>query len=600
MKDMIVNLLLRGDSSRMIAMLGKSESRLQRFSNTARHEFNRIKNVAHSLQSKLAGLGMGIGGMMLIKQSAQLDKSLTRIGQTADMSRINVMGLRKELFRMSRETGQSLENIKDGFDVAVQSGLKFREALPVTEAVNKATAVTNAKPDILTSSLTTAAAVFDFDLSKPGQALLLLDKMRVAGKLGKAEMENLASIFPRVGFGAKRAGMSFDQTLAFVEGLSQAESNPERLATLSASWLRLFTNQTYMKKSQNATGVKFFNAKGDRRDALEVFADIKSKYDLLKTDAKKHSFISNFLEGADTETITASVAFLGGNFLENARGFSREINVASGTLMKELPDAINNAVDQTGRLKAALRETADDFSLHLNAGITSAIQKLLNSKEKGGMNMSGKELIAAGATALGVGAIGYRMAGPPLKKLLGRLGGTGVGIAEGKAIEDATGVTPVFVTNMPASGLGSLPGDKTGGMADKATKALKMLAPAGAAAAGATALSVGGAVLTTTTAVRSLADALRGGSGANWINDAWERQKIAIERDVYNPIISMFTPPEAKLPMIYNEDYRKSPESKNNFTFNFQIDKNNRIIGQTSTPDADVRINIARGNFDIR
>jgi hypothetical protein len=299
--------------------------------------------------------------------------------------------------------------------------------------------------------LTTAGAVFDFDLAKPGQALLLLDKMRVAGKLGRAEMENLASIFPRVGFGAKRAGMNFDQTLAFIEGLSQAESDPERLATPSASWLRLFTNNTYMKKAQNATRVSFFDAKGTRRDALDVFADIKEKYDLLKTDAEKHSFISAFLEGADTETITASVAFLGGKFLENARGFSKEIGEASGTLQRELPAAINNGVEQVGRLKAAMREAADSFIKPFNDGISTGIKKLLDAKKDGGMEMSGKEIAAAGFTALGIGYAGYKLGGPALKKFLGNLGGEGVGIAKGKVIEAATGVTPVYVTNWPGS-----------------------------------------------------------------------------------------------------------------------------------------------------
>lgn len=450
MKDMVVNLIVKADASRWLTTLGKSDNHLKTFAGNARRSLKSIKNAASSLQGKLATLGISVGAMMLIKQSAELDKRLIRIGQTADISRIRVMGLRHELFRMSKETGKSVEEISQGFDVAVQAGLKYNEAIKVTDAVNKAAAVTNAQSDVLTSSLTTAAAVFDFDLEKPGQALLLLDKMRVAGKLGRAEMENLASIFPRVGFGAKRAGMNFDQTLAFIEGLSLAESNPERLGTLSASWLRLFTNNTYMQKAQKATGVNFFD-KGARRDALDVFADIKAKYDLLKTDAEKHSFISRFLEGADTETITASVAFLGGEFLDNARGFSKEIKDASGTLKRELPDALNNGVDQVGRLKAAMREAADSFIKPFDDGISMSIKKLLDAKKDGGLEMSGKEIAAAGFTALGIGYTGYKLAGPALKKFLGKLGNTGMGIAEGKAIEAATGVTPVFVTNWPGS-----------------------------------------------------------------------------------------------------------------------------------------------------
>lgn len=588
MKEMVVSLLLRGDGSRLNATLQQSQNRLKTFSSHARREFETIKNAASSLSGKLAGLGISFGAVMLIKQSAQLDQSLTRIGQTADMSRINVMGLRKELFRMSKETGQSMEDLKTSFDVAVQSGLKFKEALPVTDAVNKASAVTNAKADILTSSLTTAAAVFDFDLSKPGQALLLLDKMRVAGKLGKAEMENLASIFPRVGFGAKRAGMNFDQTLAFVEGLSQAESNPERLATLSASWLRLFTNQRYMQKSQEATGVKFFDKKGARRDALEVFADIKSKFDLLKTDAQKHSFISNFLEGADTETITASVAFLEGKFLKNAQGFSKEIDKAAETINKELPDAINNAVPQVGRLTATLREAADEFSQHLNKGITEAIKKLIDSKTKGGFELSGKELAAAAAAALGLGYVGHRLAGPALKKFIGKLGGTGLGIAEGKLIEAATGVTPVFVTNMPTNGLNAVnpasPGKETintkGSWLKRTfpffTKAgLAIGIPAGSAFLAHEYLESGGST-------ESLGSALHGMPESGLPNDAW--------LDKY------LKRPSATMPMIYNNEYKRG-ENKNEFTFNFRIDKNDRIIGNTSTPDANIKINLFRGDF---
>lgn len=448
--NMKVSLILEANAGRLITEVGKSEKHLQMFASKARRSFDAIKNAASSLQGKLATLGISIGALALLKQSAELDKSLTRIGQTADLSRVKVLGLRKELFRMSKETGKSIEEISQGFDVAVQAGLKYNEAIKVTDAVNKAAAVTNAQSDVLTSSLTTAAAVFDFDLAKPGQALLLLDKMRVAGKLGRAEMENLANIFPRVGFGAKRAGMNFDQTLAFIEGLSQAESNPERLGTLSASWLRLFTNNTYMQKAQKATGVKFFD-KGARREALDVFADIKAKYDLLKTDAEKHSFVSRMLEGADTETITASVAFLGGKFLENARGFSKEIGNAGGTLQRELSSAINNGVDQVGRLKAAMREAADSFVKPFNDGISTGIKKLLDAKKDGGLEMSGKEIAVAGFTALGIGYTGYKLAGPALKKFLGKLGNTGMGIAEGKAIEAATGVTPVFVTNWPGS-----------------------------------------------------------------------------------------------------------------------------------------------------
>lgn len=582
MKDMRIRLLFQGDANKLNATLRQSESRLKFFGSTARREFASIRSAAQSLQGKLAALGMSIGAGMLVKQSAELDKTLTRVGQTGNMSRINIMGLRKELFRMSRETGQSIEDLSKAFDTAVQAGLSFKEAIPVLDAVSKATAVTNAKQESLASSLTVAGSIFDFDLSKPGQALLLLDKMRVAGKKGRYEMEQLSSIFPVVGFTAKRAGLNFEQTLGFIEALSQAEPNVERGGTLAKSWLRLFTNQPYMLKAQKSTGVKFFDDKGSRRDAMTVFADIKKQHDKLKTDAEKHSFISSFLEGADTETITASVALLGKGYLENANLFTQEIREAGGTLNKELPDAISNAVDQTGRLKAALREAADAFVQPFNEGITEGIKKLLNTKKEGGMNMSGKELMLAGLTSLGLGYIGYKKGGPVIKNVLGKLGNTGQGIAEGKAIEHLTGVTPVFVTNWPGGGLApGMPGGQGkpglpsgGGKYLPFAAPLALTAPLYAAAFAAAAA--------TATAVGAAGRAMRGEDPDNWINKGW----MDIRKGIYGDMVYDFMHPETQ------------PEIKNVTNLNVTIEESGRVIAANNDPNHRLNVTLNRGTWN--
>lgn len=96
--------------------------------------------------------------------------------------------------------------------------------------------------------------------------------MVVAGKLGNAELEDLSAIFARVGNNARSAGLSFEGTLAFLEHLSLVEKDPERLASLADSTLRLANNQKYMEKAAKVTGVKFYDAKGERRDLFDVFA----------------------------------------------------------------------------------------------------------------------------------------------------------------------------------------------------------------------------------------------------------------------------------------------------------------------------------------
>jgi hypothetical protein len=52
-------------------------------------------------------------------------------------------------------------------------------------------AVSTANAHQLTSALAVASSAFRFDLSKPGMALSILDKMVIAGGLGSAELQNL-------------------------------------------------------------------------------------------------------------------------------------------------------------------------------------------------------------------------------------------------------------------------------------------------------------------------------------------------------------------------------------------------------------------------
>lgn len=469
---------LYADTARFVSGLVSAEGGVRKFTGGVKREFEALKGAMSSVEGKLASIGVSVGAVATIMQSARMDKSLTQIGQTAGASEADVAGLRKELFRMSSETGQNVEDLQQGFNNAVQAGLQFKEALPVIDATNKAMAVTGANADSLTGSLTVASTAFDFDLAKPMMAATLLDKMTVAGRLGNAELEGLSSIFARVGPNAAAAGFGFDKTLAFIEGLSQIERQPERLATLADSTLRLFTNLRYMKEAQKATGIKFFDKDGSRRDALVVLADIKKQYDKLGTEKSRAVFIQKAFGHADLDTIKGLRVLLSGDMLGKINQFSTQISGAGGAIERDLPKAISNSVDQVGRLKAALRTAADDFAKPINESLSGLIKWGMDKKENGGLGMDGKDmLLGAGVGALGLfGAARY--GGKAVGALSKRLGGTAAGVAEGKVLEKAAGVTPVFVVNMPGGGLaGGV------GVADVAAGAGGVLAAKGAFAA---------------------------------------------------------------------------------------------------------------------
>lgn len=473
----VVGVRIDGNAASYLRATQQAQQSTRAFVNAARAEFQRLKSIMQSTQGQLASLGLGVGLVQTGRNAALLEKKLTQVRLTAGASIAEQSEAYREMFALIKKNGGAIEDTLAGYNNLIQAGLKHKEALEATKAVSLGKAVTGANEDSLSGALTVGAANYGFDLAKAGVATSMLDRMTVAGRLGNAELENLSTIFPRVASRAQSAGMSFDKTLAFIEGLSQIERQPERLATLADSTLRLFTNAAYAKDAEKATGVKFFGKDGSRRDSITVLEDMRKGFVKLTTDAQRFQYINKAFGKTDLDTQRGIFALLNGKSLGEIRKFEEEIKSAGGTLQRDLPAAIANAADQASRLKNTLRESAEGFARPINETIASAIKYLLNSKAQGGLELSGGQIAGGAAVgAAGVYALSRIVPGV-VGKMIGRTGGLAAGVAQGKALQAAAGVTPVYVTNWSEMGGGG------GGAAG-------LLGVGGAAAGGAAAVSV--------------------------------------------------------------------------------------------------------------
>ncbi len=435
---------------RMAQNSGRSLRTLKTIAMGVRQEFDRIKGLGGSMQGQLAGLGVGIGVVSGVTGSARLDRQLIRTQQTAGMSGEQREEWRDDQWRLAKTYGIEREQVQSGFDTLVASGLSYDKAKISTEAIAQSTAVTGADSGILAKALVTGASAFDIDLAQPEAALDLLQKMIVAGRLGNAELENLSSIFPKVGADSKKAGMSLAQSLSFVETLSLIELEPDRLGTLAQSTLRAFNNDAYRKNVTKTTGVDFFGKAGETRNTQDVFLDLKKKYGALKTDRDRAKFMGVVFGKMDQDTQKGVNAFMTGNRLEQFASSTGDINNAKGVIEKDLADNLSSSTAVGSRMKATLGQAIDRMARPLNKGFADLGSYLLDD-----LNLSGEQMLAGGA-ALGVG--GYYAgrgakagAGALLNKFMGGPE-TLKNIAVGKVLEEATGVTSVFVTNWPVGG----------------------------------------------------------------------------------------------------------------------------------------------------
>jgi len=453
-QDLTLAMRLYLDARKFVDGLTQSNKSLSKWSTGARTEIDKIRGTFNNVEGKLAAIGVSISATALTIQSARLDKNLNQIGATAGSSAGDITRLRDELFRLSSQTGKPVEDLANGFSSLVASGLSFQQALSSLGSINSAMAISGANAEVLANAVTVAARAFQFDLSNPRSAQQILEKMVIAGRLGNAELEDLAGVFGRVGNAARASGMSFDETLALIEGLSLSlPGQADKLATRAESTLRLFTNLEYLKAAQGATGVKFFDAKGARRETTLVFDDLKKKFDELGTDAERAKFIQKAFGKTDQDTRTGIFEILSGNNLAQMKSFRDPLQNAAEVFSREMESALNNSIDQVGRLKSTLTKAADQFAQKLNDGISSGIKKLLDPKQKGGWELSGMQLTALGLGAAGIAYGAKRFGGSLVGKFVGDQANLAGGVITGKKLENSFGVTPVFVTNMPAGGV---------------------------------------------------------------------------------------------------------------------------------------------------
>ncbi|WP_347505637.1 phage tail tape measure protein [Pseudomonas anguilliseptica] len=422
---------------------------------TVRTEFDRLKSFGSSTMGQLAGFGVGVGVASGLTGSARLDRQLIRTQQTAGMSVAERGEWRGEQWRLAKDYGVEREQVQVGFDTLIASGLSYPQAKNSAGAIAQATAVTGADSGILAKALVSGANAYDIDLSQPKAAYDLLQKMIVAGRLGNAELENLADIFPKVGGDAKKAGMSMAQSLSFVETLSLIELAPDRLGTLAQSTLRMFTNGAYREDVTDKTGVEFFKG-GKTRNAQDVFVDLQRKYKTLKSDEERAKFMSVVFGKMDQDTQKGVNAFMTGNRLDKFAASTGDIDNAKGVIEKDLADNLSSSTAVGSRMKATLGEAIDRMAQPLNKGFADMGSYLLDD-----LNLSGEQMLAGGVAA-GVG--GY-YAGRSAKAGAGALLNKFIGgpdtlknLAVGKVLEEATGVNSVFVTNWPAGFGGSMPG----------------------------------------------------------------------------------------------------------------------------------------------
>jgi hypothetical protein len=512
-------------------------------------KFGFLGNAAAALSS-----GLVIKKIFSLQEYLPIDDSLLRMRVNLKATGAEMDILKNKIAAFAGEKGQ---NIGTSFQVANKLSLNFNQGdiLQILDKADKMSKATGDSLDLTSASMVEMIKLFKVSNKEFGG---LADHV-IASRIN---MEKLDTIMQRLALhgGGKK---DFIESLGMVRGLEIAGITKMRSIVAVNSVLDTINNKGFILESH---GIK---VKG--RSQLEVLTDLQTYINKMQ---KTHSAAENLKQAESFFGAGGKEAmdFVFAHMKDFQAGID-EMGHASEIATGRAAAGAETWENQLNRIKGHLGGIKTDLSTIYD----------LAKKPVKFMADSPKATKAVGWTAAGLSvavlaALGYGN----IKNVLKTVGKTGVGIAEGKAIEAATGITPVFVTNMPAGGIMGAGGPGTMGTLAKVGKWLGGL---GVAGAGVTIAAIGTAILTVGTALHSLLDVARGGSGQNWINRgvAGEDQLEAFKGKWGDWVYDLFHKAE-------------NPEVKNDIKINIKIDEARRVVADIGTlKSTEFQVGLDRG-----
>ncbi len=522
---------------------------------------------AGDLQESMIDVKMNL--MEAGKSARDLDAELSQVKGTAI-----------EVSKVAPFSAQDVVDIQNTF---LKAGLNMKDVIGKSGAAFTATAlatITKEAPNTIAESLVSIASPFNIKGEGYGELADFLQKVDTASVTTVPElMEGMKYVAGN----AANMKVSWKDTLVAMGAMSQQGLRGSIAGTsLNDFLLRLNAITPMSRKVMQHLGLSFHDAKGQLKPLHDIVEQLRTKFGKLQDRQKIVGLEKIFgIEGARAalalmhegegsweavaENIQKAVS-LQDKMDERLKGFNANLKALAGTAKTTLATLFDPVLQPLTKILSLLNEATGKL------GEFAEKNKAFATAVSGGVGA-----VAVGAGAYGLfnilkgGAAGARVLKGlgGVKGLLKGFGGTAAGIAQGKAVEAVTGVTPVFVTNWPAN-FGGSAAETAAGIAGKAGM-LKKIAPFAGKAGLVGAVAGGGYAI---------------GTGINWLLNKGVSGLTGGKNDSLGG-------------WLYDLLHKKeNPEVKNNITMNVSIDDKGRVIAETSDMNTKANINtMKRGQF---
>jgi TP901 family phage tail tape measure protein len=341
-----------------------------------------------------AGMAAGFAGFQgaaavitgAVKSMAAFEAEMANVNTLLGGSTVSMEQLRKEVIKLPPELGSTTELAK-GLYQALSAGVEPAKAVAFVGDAAKLAAAGLTETDTAVKVLTAAMDAYGLGAEKAGH---ISDVLFTAVKLGKTDMDGLASSISNVLPIAQTMGVSFEETAATVTTLTKAFPSVDQAVTGLRS--------AFSSMIQNADK---FRALGI--DLKQVIAEkgLTGAMEALKTATGGNIETLQKLV-PDIEGLSAVVALTGAQFdtqKENVKAFNVTLG-ATDEAHEKIQNTAEKAAEKLANTWDRLIQQAGDELLPVLTDVTNTLSDTLTVDRMAGA-VSGLRVVIAGLTGDG-------------------------------------------------------------------------------------------------------------------------------------------------------------------------------------------------------
>ena len=452
--------------NRHIQSLGESGKKVQRdfevMSGSITRGLKAIAVASYAAHKAMGGIHAA-GDLQEAMIDVKMD--LMRSGQAAADLNTKLAQVRSTAVSIQAVTPFSSQDVVEVEGTLMKAGLHMKDVVGKGGAAWAASAlatITHTLPNEMAEALVHTAVPFHITGEGYGA---LADQLQRVATAGGTKVPDLMEGMKYVAGQAASMRVDLQDVLTSMGVLSKAGLEGGVAGESLNHFLIMLNGATpESRKYMHALGITAYNAQGHIKPMIDIINQLRQSFSRLTDQQKQMAALKMF--GLRGERVANALLNTGDYGFEGITEHMKE----EISLQEKMDERMKGFNANVQALKTTWQSTlATMYGPFLNP-LTKGLQLLNDIAAKmGEIGEKHKALtsvfsgsLAAGAVAAGgfgiyelgkgVGAGSRVLKGiGGLKGLLKGVAGTGAGIAEGKAVQAATGVTPVFVTNWPGT-----------------------------------------------------------------------------------------------------------------------------------------------------